>query len=184
MARFARISFLLAIMGLLLFPISGIESVAEGVSPFRLSGDGKLRMIDLFTGESLNIVYRNADGIYEDSALAAMEHTLRCHGKSENYPISLKLIELIDYLQDHFGAEEIQIVSGYRSPEYNSKISLYSSRVAHNSLHMKGLAVDIRLPGVSKHALGSYAASLKSGGVGVYAGSDFVHIDVGPIRRW
>ncbi len=113
-----------------------------------------------------------------------MEHTLRCHGKSENYPISLKLIELIDYLQDHFGAEEIQIVSGYRSPEYNSKISLYSSRVAHNSLHMKGLAVDIRLPGVSKHALGSYAASLKSGGVGVYAGSDFVHIDVGPIRRW
>jgi uncharacterized protein YcbK (DUF882 family) len=56
--------------------------------------------------------------------------------------------------------------------------------VAHNSLHMQGRAVDIRVPGHSVRQVGRAAASLKAGGVGLYPVSDFVHIDTGRIRFW
>lgn len=183
-ASFTHILAILVFTLLTLIPASRLETAIEHASAFRLTGDGKILFIDTHTEEHLSIVYRNEDGVYDDSALAAIDHTLRCHGKSEKYPISLKLVELIDHLQDHFGADEVHVVSGYRSPEYNAHLRQRSSRVAHNSLHMKGLAMDIRMPNVDKVKLGNYARSLRAGGVGVYYSSCFVHVDVGPVRKW
>jgi uncharacterized protein YcbK (DUF882 family) len=49
---------------------------------------------------------------------------------------------------------------------------------------MQAMAIDIRLPGTSTAELRDLALSLHEGGVGYYAKSDFVHVDVGRVRRW
>jgi uncharacterized protein YcbK (DUF882 family) len=161
-----------------------LETAAVHPSPFRFTGDGKIAFLDMHTGERLSVIYRSEGGIYDDTALSAIDHVLRCHGKSEKYPISQKLVELVDFIQDEFSASEVRIVSGYRSPEYNARLRKTNVRVAHDSLHLRGLAVDMQVPGVGKEKLGGFVRSLKSGGVGVYASSDFVHVDAGPIRDW
>lgn len=184
MARDAYIFATILLMTLVLVPAARLETAIEHSSPFRMTGDGVVKLIDVQTGERLSIIYRDSDGNYDDSTLEAIDHTLRCHGKKVEYPISLKLVELIDHLQDHFGAPEVEIVSGYRSPEYNAWLKTKLRRVAHDSLHMQGLAMDVRLPNVGKGKLGEFARSLRTGGVGIYGNSNFVHIDVGPVRKW
>jgi uncharacterized protein YcbK (DUF882 family) len=59
-----------------------------------------------------------------------------------------------------------------------------SSGVAKRSLHMSGKAIDIRVPGRDVHQLQKAALSLKSGGVGLYTKSRFVHVDTGRVRSW
>ena len=183
-ARYTYILSLIVFTVLMLIPVLRLETAINHNSVFKNSGDGKIVFFDTHTHETLSIVYRDSDGNYNDAALGAINHTLRCHGNSLRFPMSLKLIELIDNVQDRFGAKNVHVISGYRSPEYNATLTKRSSRVAHNSLHMRGLAMDIRMPGVNKVELGQYARSLRTGGVGVYYSSGFVHIDVGPVRSW
>ncbi len=59
-----------------------------------------------------------------------------------------------------------------------------SNGVAAHSLHMEGKAIDIRIPGVDLKHLQTVAKSLEAGGVGYYAQSNFVHMDVGRVRYW
>jgi uncharacterized protein YcbK (DUF882 family) len=56
--------------------------------------------------------------------------------------------------------------------------------VARHSLHMQAMAIDIRVPGIPTARLRDAALALRRGGVGYYASSNFVHVDVGRIRRW
>jgi uncharacterized protein YcbK (DUF882 family) len=49
---------------------------------------------------------------------------------------------------------------------------------------MEAEAIDIRVPGVTTRELQSAALALHRGGVGYYGRSKFVHVDVGPVRRW
>ena len=49
---------------------------------------------------------------------------------------------------------------------------------------MQAMAIDIRLPGVRTADLRDAALALHRGGVGYYAQSGFVHVDVGRVRRW
>jgi hypothetical protein len=87
-------------------------------------------------------------------------------------------------IQDHFKADCIELISGYRSPEYNKKLKEEGRRVARESLHLKGLAADIHLDEVTEEAVGDYAKSLKAGGVGLYPDFYFVHVDLGPAKYW
>ncbi len=183
-ASLRHIFILIVIVGGLFFQVRDLETAIEHSSPFRHSGDGRLALIDVHTGERLSIIYRDKKGSYDDAALSAFDHLLRCHGGSEKYPMSQKLVELVDYLQDFFGAKEVLVVSGYRTPQYNENLRKTNMRVAHDSLHLRGLAMDIKIPDVGKEKLGKLARSLKSGGVGVYSSSDFVHVDSGPVRDW
>ncbi len=56
--------------------------------------------------------------------------------------------------------------------------------MAAHSLHMDGMAMDIRLDGVALTNLHGAALSLKKGGVGFYPTSNFVHVDVARVRTW
>jgi uncharacterized protein YcbK (DUF882 family) len=49
---------------------------------------------------------------------------------------------------------------------------------------MEAKAIDIRMPGIETSNLRDAALTLHRGGVGYYAKSDFVHVDVGRVRRW
>ena len=42
----------------------------------------------------------------------------------------------------------------------------------------------MRVPGIKLETLRDEARALRGGGVGYYAASDFVHIDVGRVRTW
>jgi len=175
-----------ALAGLLIlaYTAPNLESSAMHDGVFRLTGDGTISILDVHTGEELSIVYRDGEGRYDPASLEAVDRLLRCHGDGTEHPISLKLIELVDHIQDKFDAERVLVVSGYRSPDYNASLKKRLGRVAHDSLHMQGMAMDIKLDGVGKRELGSYARSVESGGVGVYRTSSFVHVDVGPVRSW
>jgi uncharacterized protein YcbK (DUF882 family) len=77
-----------------------------------------------------------------------------------------------------------QIISGYRSPATNAALHARSSGVAKHSLHMEGMATDIRVPGVELGRLRAAALDIGRGGVGYYPQSNFVHVDTGRVRRW
>ena len=171
-------------LSVLLWPASTAWTDIERMSIFRHTGDGTLGMHDMMTNEYFNVVYRDKTGRYDEDALATIDHIFRCKGGQEEFPISLKLIELIDHIQDHFKAKEVKVISGYRSPDYNHKLRRRSRRVARESYHMEGMAADVIIPGVSARELRNFAKTLQAGGVGYYGRRAFVHIDVGPVRSW
>ena len=183
-ARVTSIAIFFVTIALILASANSLESAVDRTSPFKHSGDGRISLVDVHTGESISVVYRDEKGRYSDSALEAIDYTLRCHGSGQEIPISLKLVELVDHLQDHFGTERVKVVSGYRSASYNKMLRRRLRRVARESTHIHGLAMDIKLPGVHKKELGQFARALRAGGVGVYRSSTFVHLDVGPVRHW
>jgi uncharacterized protein YcbK (DUF882 family) len=80
--------------------------------------------------------------------------------------------------------QPFHVVSGYRSPQTNAFFRRRSTGVDKNSMHMQGKAIDIRMPGYPSKQLWKVAMSLRGGGVGYYAQSDFVHIDLGRIKLW
>ena len=49
---------------------------------------------------------------------------------------------------------------------------------------MQGKAIDVRLPGRPLRTLHKAAVAQKGGGVGKYAKSNFIHMDVGRVRYW
>jgi uncharacterized protein YcbK (DUF882 family) len=184
MRRFLSILFIGLFLAVVLWPSSVAWTDIERQSIFKFSGDGVLGMHDVQTREFFNVIYRDETGRYDEEALAVIDHIFRCHGGQEEFPISLKLIELLDYIQDHYGAKELKVISGYRSPDHNAHLRRRSRRVARESLHMEGMAADVIIPGVSARELSKYAISLKAGGVGYYGNRAFVHIDIGPVRHW
>lgn len=96
-----------------------------------------------------------------------------------------ELLMVLAKLQNEVGvAGPFHVISGYRSPKTNAKLRADGRGVAKKSLHMQGKAIDIRLPGCELATLRDAAISLKAGGVGYYAKSDFIHVDTGRVRYW
>jgi len=69
-------------------------------------------------------------------------------------------------------------------PWSNEYLRTHGHGVAQHSLHMQAMAIDIRVYGVSTATLRDVALTLHRGGVGYYAASNFVHVDVGRVRLW
>ena len=99
--------------------------------------------------------------------------------------IDVDLINLLYEINQHVGLEkEFDVVSGYRSKRTNDYLRRTMKGVARDSFHMKGKAVDIYMPGVKLRKLRDVAIGLGRGGVGYYPHSNFIHVDVGPVRTW
>lgn len=144
----------------------------------------KLAFVNTHTGESLAVSYFQA-GSYDSVGLEQVARVLRDHRTGDIHPIDPALLDLLHELQALAGRDDaFEVISGYRSPKTNSMLNARSSGVATRSLHMDGKAIDIRLPGFQTRKLQQLAMSLKRGGVGYYAASDFVHVDTGRVRYW
>lgn len=103
----------------------------------------------------------------------------RAHGRVKLSCLKPEIVKILKQVERHYGKKVI-VTSGYRSKSHNRRV-----RGARNSQHMYCRAADIRVPGVSKHALAKYARTIKGiGGVGVYCRSSFVHLDSAKRRDW
>lgn len=138
----------------------------------------------LHTGEKLAITYYNA-GAYDEIALAAINHLLRDFRTGDVHPIRRELLDQLVQVHRTIGSDApFEIISGYRSPTTNDMLHRTTSGVATRSLHMDGMAIDVRLADTKTRKLRDAAAGLALGGVGYYASSDFVHLDIGRPRQW
>lgn len=146
-----------------------------------------LRMHHLHTGEDIDVVYRIGD-TYIPVALDQLNHFLRDHRTEDVKSYDPKEFDLLHSLMASLGRPNgvIDVVCGYRTPWSNNFLRTRSAQtgVAEHSQHMLAKAIDIRVPGVSTVTLRNAALALHAGGVGFYPVSQFVHVDVGPIRTW
>jgi uncharacterized protein YcbK (DUF882 family) len=146
-----------------------------------------LRMHHLHTGEDIDIVYRIGD-TYLPEALDQLNYFLRDHRTQDVSSYDPKEFDLLHSIMTRLGRPNgiIDIICGYRTPESNDFLRTRSpdTGVAEHSQHMLAKAIDIRVPGVNTRTLRNAALALHAGGVGFYPVSQFVHVDVGPVRTW
>ena len=136
-------------------------------------------------GEQLNDVDYWVEGKYVPDALAEINDALRDYRTGEVYPIATNLLDLLYQLGRRLETDcRFELTSGYRSPETNAALHELDPEVATNSLHMKGQAADITLPGRPLRNVYEEAIAMRVGGVGYYPDDDFIHVDIGRVRRW
>ena len=139
---------------------------------------------NLHTGDSLRTVYFE-NGRYLPDAMGELMKALRDWRSGEEHLMDPRLFDVMHALRGRLGTSQpFQIVSGYRSKATNDMMHERSAGVAKNSQHTEGKASDIRLEGVDLRHVRAAALDLGAGGVGYYPVSNFVHVDVGPVRRW
>lgn len=99
--------------------------------------------------------------------------------------IDIELVKVLYKISNKIGKNKrITIISGYRTKKTNDYLRRKSKKVAKHSYHIKGKAVDIRVPGISVYKLAKIARKENHGGIGKYIKSNFVHIDTGKYRNW
>lgn len=164
-----------------------LPTLAKNTSPDSsiLSGECCLRFYNTHTGEKLKSTFW-AEGEFDQDALKDINKVLRDHRSNKIAEIDPQLLLLLGQLNGKLdNSKELHVISGYRAPESNAFLRSHGSGgVAKRSLHMDGKAIDIRLPGTDLRTLQKAAMSLKGGGVGYYASSQFVHMDTGRVRYW
>jgi uncharacterized protein YcbK (DUF882 family) len=168
----------------LLAPLLGhgsTESAAAAAHEYRL------HFYHTHTGERLDVVYRRGDQ-YIPEALDGLDHFLRDHRTGDVRHFDPRLFDLLYDLTASLGDSgvEIDVICGYRTPWSNEFLRTRNPHtgVAQHSLHMQAEAIDIRLHGIPTSELRDAALRLHRGGVGYYRTSDFVHVDLGRVRRW
>lgn len=145
----------------------------------------QLHLFHTHTGQRLDIVYRRGN-TYDPQALEELNQYLRDHRTGTVHEYDPRVFDLLHDLTAALGRPdaEIDVLCGYRTPWSNEYLRTHGHGVARHSLHMQAMAIDIRVPGVRTSELRDTALALHRGGVGYYATSGFVHVDVGRVRRW
>ena len=172
---------------ILLFLLTPLLGHGGTESASRAAHEYRLRLYHTHTGERLDVVYRRG-GQYIPEALDDLDHFLRDHRTGDVRHFDPRLFDLLYDLTASLGDSvgEIDVICGYRTPLSNEFLRTRRPHtgVAQHSLHMQAEAIDIRLPGIPTTELRDAALRLHRGGVGYYRSSDFVHVDVGRVRRW
>lgn len=155
----------------------------DATSSFSLPHDGHLRLYNYHLNEFLEIQYEK-EGKLLPEALEKINLFLRSRDSGIPTNIDINLLRLADHLQDHFKADTIEIISAFRTKEFNKSLKDAGRNVANESLHTQGRALDIHIDEIREETLRDYLLSLQLGGVGYYGPLDFVHMDTGPVRTW
>ncbi len=165
--------------------VAAAPHYANAFSLFRNAGDiRRIKMYSGRTGESLDTIYW-IEGKYLPEALREIAYFMRDWRNDRAIGIDTRAIDIMAAAHRLLDVSEpYMLLSGYRSPQTNAMLRSRSRNVAQNSLHLKGEAADLRLRSRSVAQMSRAASALSAGGVGRYSGSDFVHMDCGPVRTW
>lgn len=144
----------------------------------------RITLKNIHTEETLDAVYWEK-GRYIPEVMVEVNRVLRDYRTGDVHHIDPNLMDLLGSISAKVeNRTPFQVISGYRSPHTNEAMHEHSRGVAKNSLHMEGQAIDIHLEDVNLTHLHKAALDIGRGGVGFYPHSNFVHVDVGPVRRW
>jgi uncharacterized protein YcbK (DUF882 family) len=153
-----------------------------------LSGDAHLPgvrpMHQLFGEDEADHEGEEAEGNYQVAAVGAYGRVapngLRLQtDKVDVGCLKPELVSILKRVEHHYRSKLI-VTSGYRSPNRNRRAG-----GARKSLHMRCMAADIQVEGISKWDLAKYLRTVPGrGGVGTYCRTRSVHIDIGEIRDW
>jgi uncharacterized protein YcbK (DUF882 family) len=135
----------------------------------RPSGEtGRFLLESVNTGETVEVRLNLASGEVEQTSYRALRHLMRCLRTGAETPMDPRLIELL-YRIAQRTRQKILLVSGFRAPMFS---------LAALSYHTRGMAADIRIPGMTPLMLRDLAESMGVKGIGYYPVSQFVHVDV------
>jgi uncharacterized protein YcbK (DUF882 family) len=119
----------------------------------------------------------DAKGRFGKTQLHGWNRFLRCHHTGRTHMMATRLAELIYEVDKHFDFRRILVVAGYRAPR------VAREKGNPKSPHKKGVACDFRIEGVPNAELRDFERGLPRVGVGYYPNSEFVHLDVDPMRN-
>lgn len=133
------------------------------------SGDlARFELESVNTGERLEVALDLTNGEVHPDSYRRLRRFMRCMRTTAETPLDPRLIETL-YRLSVRTKQRIQIVSGFRAPMYST---------ADLSYHTRGMAADIRIPGMTPLMVRDLALSMGIKGVGYYPVSKFVHVDV------
>ncbi len=152
-----------------------------------LRGAGDVRRLTMAsprTGEKIDTIYW-IEGDYIKDAVNEINLFMRDWRTNDVHGIDLRTMDIMAAAHNLMDVNEpYLLLSGYRSPKTNAMLRSRSSGVAKNSRHLRGQAADLRLNSRSVNQMYRAATACRGGGVGRYSGSNFVHMDCGPVRSW
>jgi uncharacterized protein YcbK (DUF882 family) len=149
----------------------GDDGAGDGRAPLarRPTGEqGHFVIESVNTGETVDVRLDLASGEVEATSYRALRHLMRCLRTSAETPMDPRLVELLYRISRRTG-QKIQLVSGFRAPMFS---------LATLSYHTRGMAADIRVPGMTPLMVRDLARSMGVKGIGYYPVSQFVHVDV------
>ncbi|MFH0728414.1 MAG: DUF882 domain-containing protein [Pseudomonadota bacterium] len=171
----------------LLLIVLSISSPVQAEPPgnrFFLMGDGKIHIRSDRTGDEATVTLVTADGRLNDDGFTRIDAVFEFPTRDKGEHISPRLLFMLDYFSDLVApGRMITLESGYRSPEYNRKLSNQGGIVAKTSLHMDGMALDFSIQGVDGKTLWDLIRSRDCCGVGHYGGKT-IHLDSARPRFW
>ena len=148
--------------------------------------DGKKYELKLVRegGEMIDVVYRVGD-FYIPDALDKLSQFLRDSHNQEVSAYDPREFDVLHTMLAKVGKANsvINILAAYRTQATNDALRA-TTNAAEHSQHIEAKAIDMRVPGVAATTLRDAALSLAAGGVGYYPKSQFIHVDVGPVRQW
>jgi uncharacterized protein YcbK (DUF882 family) len=119
------------------------------------------------SGERVEVVLDLASGDMEEGSYRAVRRLMRCRRTGAETPIDPRLVEMLFKLSQRTN-QRVQLISGYRAPAF----------AAPNSYHTRGMAADIRIPGMTALMVRDLARAMGVRGIGYYPRSQFVHVDL------
>jgi uncharacterized protein YcbK (DUF882 family) len=163
--------------------VAGLSALSRGNGALASEAHA-LSLYHLHTAETLQVVYRER-GELIPYKLDEINYFLRDFRNERMHVIDVALLDELCKLHAAFDWRgRFEVISGYRSRETNEALRHVSTGVAKDSLHVSGRAIDIRLTSAKTDKLRDAAIALRSGGVGYYPESNFVHVDTGAFRTW
>ena len=129
------------------------------------------------------------DGHYVPSAMKQINYLLRDWRLNRTITIDPRTVDLIWELHEDLGSHAaINIVCGYRSAQTNAMLHRIGRKVARESQHIQGRAIDFYLTDVPTQKIRNVALVRQRGGVGYYRSAGgptgFLHVDSGHVRHW
>ena len=100
---------------------------------------------------------------------------LACNDGTPLVLVHPALLAVLEILRNRLGP--LIVRSGYRTGAFNAAIG-----GAENSYHLKGMAADLASKTRPPADIEAAASAVDVGGLSAY--NSFVHVDVGPRRRW
>lgn len=152
-------------------------------SDYFILGSGEISLKNDKKNSSVKIRYRDGENQYNEAALKKINQIYGSPYEISTEKMSLRFLELLSYLQNHFHGATIHILSGYRSPTLNQGLRNKGKLAAISSMHIESAGADIFLEGVEITEVRDFLMNLNCCGVGYYHGRH-VHLDTGPKRFW